>query len=110
MVNDDFNGHDDCLDEVIFENREYGLQIRFTVTEFMGRHYIGLRKYYLSFEDEWLPTKQGFSFPYNLETTTNLFCAFTQLLSKAEVLAEVHRASEERNVKSDAEIPESPSE
>lgn len=110
MVNDDFSGHEDRLDAVIFQNDEYGTQVRFTVTEFMDRYYIGLRRYYLSFEGEWLPTKVGFSFPYDLHTTTNLFCAFTELLSKAEVLAEVHRESEKRNVKSDADVPERPPE
>lgn len=108
MVNDDFEGHEDRLDAVIFENEEYGTQVRFTVTEFMDRYYIGFRRYYLSFEGEWLPTKVGFSFPYNLRTTTRLFKAFCKLLSKAEVLEEVYRESEKKDVESDADVSESP--
>ncbi|BAV81260.1 putative ssDNA-binding transcriptionalregulator [Vibrio phage VCPH] len=109
MVNDDFEGHEDRLDAVIFENKEYGTQVRFTVTEFMDRYYMGIRRYYLSFEGEWLPTKSGFSWPYDLKTSTNLFCAFTELLSNAEVLHEVFKEAEKRN-DPDAEIHQEPTE
>ena len=68
-----------------------------TVTEFMGRYYMGVRKYFLSFEGEWLPTKTGVSWEYNLETSTNMFSAFTEILSEAEVLAAV--AAEHEKIK-----------
>lgn len=91
MVEDSFDGHEDVLDAVIFENTEWGKQVRMTVSEFLGNHYLGLREYYLDFSGDWLPTKNGMSFPYNLDTTTNMFQAFTNILSRAEVLAEVAR-------------------
>lgn len=98
MVEDSFEGHEDVLDAVIFENKEWGKQVRMTVSEFLGNHYLGLREYYLDFSGDWLPTKNGMSFPYNLDTTTNMFQAFTSILSRAEVLAEVFKLSEERDL------------
>ncbi len=68
-----------------------------TISEFMGRHYFGIRKYYMDFEGNWLPTKTGMSWEYSLETTTNMFGAFTEILSKAEVLAAV--AEEHEKIK-----------
>lgn len=89
MVNDSFTGHEDKLDAIIFENEEYGVQVRFTVSEFMGRHYMGIRKWYLGFEGEWLPTREGFSWPYELDSMTKLYGAFAEILSKAEITEDV---------------------
>lgn len=96
-VQDDFRGHEDKLDAVIFSDVNLGIQLRMTVSEFMGRYYMGVRKYFLSFEGEWLPTKQGISWEYSLETSTNMFGAFCELLSEAEVLAAV--AAEHEKIK-----------
>ena len=51
----------------------------------------------MDFEGNWLPTKTGMSWEYSLETTTNMFGAFTEILSKAEVLAAV--AEEHEKIK-----------
>jgi hypothetical protein len=95
VVEDNFTDHEDVLDAVIFENKEWGKQVRMTVSEFRGNHYLGLREYFLDFEGDWLPTKNGMSFPYNIDTTTNMFQAFTSILSRAEVIAEVFKNCEE---------------
>lgn len=89
MVNGDYTGHEDKLNAVIFENEEYGLQVRFTVSEFMDNHYIGLRKWFMDFNGEWLPTREGFSWPYNLDNVTKLYGAFAEILAQAEITEEV---------------------
>lgn len=88
-VTDNYNGHDDLLDEVVYENVEKDLQIRLTVSEFRGNFYMGMRKWVIDIDDSWMPTKQGFTFPYNLSTSSALFGALTSILSKGEVLKEV---------------------
>lgn len=88
-VNDSYEGHEDLTDEVVFENRDKDLQIRFTVSEFRGNLYMGLRKWVLDIDDSWMPTKQGFTWPYNLTTTSNLFSAFTSVMSRREVLHDI---------------------
>lgn len=85
----DYEGHTDQLDEVLYYNERKGFQIRLTVSEFRGNYYLGIRKWIQDMEDEWRPTKDGFSWPYNLATTSTLFSALTGILSKAEVLSEV---------------------
>ena len=86
---DEYGEDDQLLSEVIFESDFKGIQIRLTVSEFRGKYYLGLRKWVVNLEEDWLPTKQGFSWPYSLETTSALFKALTLILSKAEVLHEV---------------------
>lgn len=88
-ISDSLEGHDDALEEVIFENALKDTQIRLTVSEFRGNYYWGLRKWVIDIDDSWMPTKQGFTFPYNINTTSSMFRAFTKILSRAEVLHEV---------------------
>lgn len=102
-VQDDFSGHEDKLNAVILSNESQGIQLRMTVSEFMGRYYMGVRRYFLSFEGEWLPTKQGVSWAYDLETTTNMFGAFCEILSEAEVLAAVAAEHEKIKAREEAE-------
>lgn len=88
-VNQDYMGHEEDQSYVIHERE--GEQVRLTVSEFRGNLYIGIRYWLLGLNDEWFPTKSGFSMPYNLDTTTNLFLAFTKMLSNSEVLHEVYK-------------------
>lgn len=59
-------------------------QIRLTINTFRGVEYLHLRKYFLSFEDEWQPTKDGVSFPLSMENSRELFEGLTEILSLAE--------------------------
>lgn len=77
------------MSEVFFENEDKGFQYRLTVSEFRGKFYLGIRRWVVDINDDWCPTREGFTIPYNLSTTSSLFSAFTTILSKAEVLAEV---------------------
>lgn len=89
--------HVDEQDVILWEHK--GEQVRFTVSEFRGNLYMGIRYWIHNMEEEWIPTKAGFSIPYNLDTTARLFKALTQILSKAEVLEEVMKHAEEVEVR-----------
>lgn len=60
------------------------VQIRLTVNIFRDVEYLHLRKYFLSFDDEWQPTKDGVSFPLSMENSRELFEGLTEILSLAE--------------------------
>jgi len=57
-----------------------------TINTFRGNEYFHLRKYYMDFEGEFMPTNQGVSFPATLQNTVNLFDALCSILEKSEVL------------------------
>lgn len=59
-------------------------QVRMTISEFNNIEYIHIRKYYLGFEEEWLPTKDGISFPLSLENSKELFIGLLEILAMAE--------------------------
>lgn len=87
-VNQDYEGHEDEQTIVLWEKPD-GQQVRLTVSEFRGNLYFGIRYWIMDIENEWVPTKAGFSMPYNLDTVSRLFSALVELLSEAEVLQEV---------------------
>lgn len=82
--NDQLKDHSDLLDIVLIEKD--GVQYRLSISEFRESKYISIREWYLDFEEEWKPSRNGFTMPYNLNSTAALYAALHGLLSEAEVL------------------------
>jgi len=59
-------------------------QVRLVINTFRGVEYISLRKYYLNFEEEWLPSKEGITMPLDLDNSRELFVGLVEILSLAE--------------------------
>ena len=60
------------------------IQVRLTISEWNEVEYLHIRKYYLDFEGEWLPSKDGISMPLTIETSQELFRGLVEILSLAE--------------------------
>lgn len=72
-------------ERIIHYNESKDAQIRLTVSVFRGVEYLHLREYYLSFEEEWLPSNRGVSMPLDLNNVKELFIGLCELLADAEV-------------------------
>ena len=59
-------------------------QIRLVINTFRGVEYISLRKYYLDFDEEWLPSKEGITMPIDIDNVRELFVGRVEVLSLAE--------------------------
>jgi len=59
-------------------------QIRLMVSTFRNVEYISLRKFYLDFEEEWQPSREGISMPIDFDNSRNLFQGLIEILSLAE--------------------------
>ena len=59
-------------------------QLRLVINTFRGVEYLSLRKYYLDFDEEWLPSKEGVSMPIDIENVQELFTGLVEILSLAE--------------------------
>ncbi len=88
-MSDELFGHSDLVESIIFDNPKKGLQYRFSISEFREQYYISIREWIIGFEGEWMPTRNGMTFPYNMHTSYGLFRAFVDVLSQAEVLQEL---------------------
>ena len=52
--------------------------------EYGAREFLDLRVYYLGYEEDWLPTKEGFRIEATLESVSGIFDALVDLLSNKE--------------------------
>lgn len=59
-------------------------QVRLVINTFRDVEYLSLRKYYLDFSEEWLPSKEGISMPIDFDNSRNLFQGLVEILSLAE--------------------------
>jgi hypothetical protein len=69
--------------EKVIQETEYE-QIRLVVSTFRDVEYLSLRKYYLDFEEEWKPTREGITMPIDFDNSRNLFEGLVEILSLAE--------------------------
>ena len=59
-------------------------QVRLTINEFRGIEYLHLRKYYMDFDEEWQPSKEGVAMPLDFSISKELFSGLVEILSLAE--------------------------
>lgn len=72
------------FNRTIEENLEKGFQVRLVVNEFRETLYIQLRKYFLSYEGDWVPSREGVSIPASLENIYNLLDGLVEICAEAE--------------------------
>ena len=70
--------------KLIEENLEKGYQVRLVVNDFRETTYIQLRKYFLSYEGEWIPSREGVSIPASTENIYAMLDGLFDICSKAE--------------------------
>jgi hypothetical protein len=74
----------DIYEKIILEQEDKEIQWRLVVSTFKDIEYIHIRKYYLGFEGDYLPTREGATIPFELNSLSNLFEGLIELLSLAE--------------------------
>jgi hypothetical protein len=79
----------DVYERIIYENPDKETQYRLVVSTFREIEYLHLRKYYLSFEGDYKPIKEGVCIPFELNNVSNLFSALVEILSVAESKSEI---------------------
>tara|TARA_Y100001937_G_C7020286_1_gene285106 strand:+ start:422 stop:724 length:303 start_codon:yes stop_codon:yes gene_type:complete len=74
----------EVYEKIVSENDEGTEQVRLTVNEFRGTEYLHLRKYYLDFEGDFKPSKDGVALRLDFENSKSLFEGLVEILSLAE--------------------------
>lgn len=74
----------EMYEKIVHYDEEKEVQIRLTVSTFRGIEYLHLRKYYLSFDEEWCPTPEGVAFALDFNNSRELFSGLVEILSLAE--------------------------
>lgn len=73
-------------EKLIYENMDKGYQYKLTCTEFRDTEYIHVRKYFLSYEGDWIPSKEGASIPASLQNVYSLLDGVLDICSRHENL------------------------
>lgn len=71
-------------EKLIDENMDKGLQIRLVVNDFRDVTYFQLRKYFLSYEGDWLPSREGISIPASIENIYAVLDGLLEICATAE--------------------------
>ena len=74
----------EVYEKIINQNAEGTEQVRLTINEFRGIEYLHLRKYYLDFDGDFKPTKDGVAVPIDFENSRAFFEGLVEILSLAE--------------------------
>lgn len=70
---------------------EKGFQVRLVINDFKEVTYIQLRKYFLSYEGEWVPSKEGISIPASIENIYALLDGLFAICAEAEAAEVVEK-------------------
>jgi hypothetical protein len=81
------NIHDapEAYEKLISQSADGTQQVKLTINEFRGTEYLHLRKYYLDFDGDFKPSKDGVAMALDFQNSKALFEGLVEILSLAEV-------------------------
>ena len=74
----------EVYERVIHYDEAKQVQVRLTINTFREIEYLHLRKYYMDFDEEWKPSKEGVAMPLDFTNSKELFIGLVEILSLAE--------------------------
>lgn len=74
----------DSYEKLIYENLDKGYQYRLTYSVFRDVEYVHLRKYFLTYEGDFLPSKEGASIPATIQNTYSMLDGLLDIVSQQE--------------------------
>ena len=74
----------ELYEKVISENEEGTEQVKLTINTFYDTEYLHLRKYYLDFDGDFKPSKDGVAMKLDFNNSKNMFEGLVEILSLAE--------------------------
>lgn len=80
----------ELYEKLIYENEIKGYQLKLVVNEFKGIQYIHIRKYFLSYEGDFIASKEGISMEASISNITALLNGLIEICSKEESKEAIH--------------------
>ena len=71
-------------EKVIYENEAKFYQLRLTLSHFRDTYYVNIRKYFLSYDGEYVPSKEGISMEASIGNIYSLLGGLLELVSDQE--------------------------
>lgn len=76
----------ELYEKLIYQNDDKFYQLRLVVNEFRGKQYIHIRKYFLTFEGEYMASKEGISMEASISNIFSLLDGMLEIVSKEEAI------------------------
>lgn len=80
---------DEFYSRLIYQNDDKFYQLRLVVNEFKGKQYIHIRKYFLSYNSDYIASKEGVSMEASICNILSLLDGLMEIVSKEEAIAEI---------------------
>ncbi len=87
--------NDVLVEKLLWQSDDGGKQLKFVVSEFRGVAYLHIREYYLSFDEGYVPSKEGINLPVNITSVQALLEALAESLSDSEFRSILEKALNE---------------
>jgi hypothetical protein len=71
-------------EKLIYENQDKFYRLYLTVSEFRGKYYVNIRKYFQSYEGDFVPSKEGISMEASINNVSSLLEGLLELVSQEE--------------------------
>lgn len=72
------------FEKLIGENPDKFQETRLVVSIFRGEHYLSIRKYFLSYDEGFIASREGISIKYEMDSSLRLLEALLELIPLAE--------------------------
>lgn len=72
--------------KVIYDNQDKYYQLNLTVSEFREKFYVNIRKYFQSYEGDYVPSKEGISMEASISNVLSLLDGLIDIVAKEEAI------------------------
>ena len=86
----------ELYEKLVYENEPKGYQLRLVVNEFRGVQYVHLRKYFLSYEGEYIPSREGVSMEASMDNILSLLDGLIEICSYEETSDTINKYFSEK--------------
>lgn len=76
----------ELFEKIIYQNDDKFYQLRLVVNDFRGVQYIHIRKYFLTYDNEYQASKEGISMVASISNIFSLLDGLMEIVSKEESL------------------------
>lgn len=71
-------------EKLIYENQDKFYRLYLTVSEFRDKYYVNIRKYFQSYEGDFVPSKEGISMEASINNISSLLEGLLEIVSQEE--------------------------
>lgn len=78
-------------EKLIYSNEDKFYQLKLTCSEFREKHYVHVRKYFMTYEGDYMPSKEGISMEASMSNILSLLDGLIEIVSKEEAKKAINK-------------------